>query len=62
MPQPLPYLNMKTIEGKHVHEILEQGKIVSEIVKSTPDIPEDNKSEKDGTTSEEDDKAEDMGD
>ena len=54
-------LEHETIEGKHVHEILEQGKIVSEIVKSTPDIPEDNKSEKDGTTSEEDDKAEDMG-
>ena len=34
-------LNFETIEGKHVHEILEHGKIISEIVKSPEPNTED---------------------
>jgi cell division protease FtsH len=30
-------LEYETIEGKHIHEILEHGKIISEVIKSTPD-------------------------
>jgi len=36
-------LEFETIEGKHIHEILEHGKIISEVIQSSPEsnIPED---------------------
>ena len=34
-------LEYETIEGKHIHEILEHGKIVSEISKSSEDLKKD---------------------
>jgi cell division protease FtsH len=53
-------LEHETIEGKHIHEILEKGKIVSPIVKSIPLSQEakkadENKEEKSSDKSKEDD-------
>ena len=39
-------LEYETIEGKHIHEILEHGKIISEVIKSTPDSSDTDKAEK----------------
>ena len=40
-------LEFETIEGKHIHEILEHGKIISEIVK--PSEPSDNTDDPDNS-------------
>ena len=40
-------LEHETIEGKHVHEILEHGKIISEIIKPSPIITKENESKED---------------
>ena len=39
-------LEHETIEGKHIHEILDQGKIISPIVKSIPLSQEGKKADK----------------
>ena len=39
-------LEHETIEGKHIHEILDQGKIVSEVIKSSDEVPDDQQLEK----------------
>jgi cell division protease FtsH len=46
-------LEYETIEGKHIHEILEHGKIISEVIKSTPDSSDTDKSEKESEAKEE---------
>jgi cell division protease FtsH len=38
-------LEYETIEGKHIHEILDHGKIISEIIKSSDVAPEDENGE-----------------
>ena len=38
-------LEHETIEGKHIHEILEHGKIISPVITSTPDDSKDEKEE-----------------
>jgi len=45
-------LEHETIEGKHIHEILDQGKIVSPIIKSEPLSQQGKKSEDDQKKSE----------
>jgi len=46
-------LEYETIEGKHIHEILEHGKIISEVIKSTPDSSDTDKAEKESEAKEE---------
>ena len=46
-------LEYETIEGKHIHEILEHGKIISEVIKSTPDSSDTDKAEKESEAMEE---------
>jgi cell division protease FtsH len=53
-------LEHETIEGKHIHEILDQGKIVSEIIKSSNEAPKDEQLEKENTKQEKDDKVSDL--
>ena len=38
-------LEHETIEGKHIHEILEHGKIISPVITSTPDDSKDEEEE-----------------
>jgi cell division protease FtsH len=53
-------LEHETIEGKHIHEILDQGKIVSEIIKSSNEAPKDEQLENENTKQEKDDKVSDL--
>ena len=46
-------LEYETIEGKHIHEILEHGKIISEVIKSSPDSSDTDKAEKESEAKEE---------
>ena len=46
-------LEYETIEGKHIHEILEHGKIISEVIKSTPDASGTDGAEKESEAKEE---------
>ena len=46
-------LEYETIEGKHIHEILEHGKIISEVIKSTPDSSNTDEAEKESEAKEE---------
>ena len=46
-------LEYETIEGKHIHEILEHGKIISEVIKSTPDSSDTDEAEKESEAKEE---------
>jgi len=46
-------LEYETIEGKHIHEILEHGHITSEVVKSTPDNSNSDESEEKSNAKEE---------
>ena len=46
-------LEYETIEGKHIHEILEHGKIISEVIKSTPDSSDTDKAEKESEAKDE---------
>ena len=53
-------LEHETIEGKHIHEILDQGKIVSEIVKSSNEVPGDEQVENENTKQEKEDEVSDL--
>ena len=46
-------LEYETIEGKHIHEILKHGKIISEVIKSTPDSSDTDEAEKESEAKEE---------
>jgi len=53
-------LEHETIEGKHIHEILDQGKIVSEIIKSSNEVPVDEQVEKENTKQEKEEEVSDL--
>ena len=53
-------LEHQTIEGKHIHEILDQGKIVSEIIKSSNEVPGDEQVEKENTKQEKEEEVSDL--
>ena len=55
-------LEHETIEGKHIHEILDEGKIISPIINSSPksEDEENDASEADENTKEQDSKEDDL--
>ena len=55
-------LEHETIEGKHIHEILDEGKIISPIINSSPksEDEENDATEADENTKEQDSKKDDL--
>ena len=53
-------LEHETIEGKHIHEILEHGKIISPVIKSQPEEKKDEVAEETPATDAETDKSDDI--
>ena len=54
-------LEHETIEGKHIHEILDKGEIISPVIKSIPLSQESEKDKKDAEEEKKDDKSKDDG-
>ena len=54
-------LEHETIEGKHIHEILDKGEIISPVIKTIPLSQESEKDKKDVEEEKEDDKSKDDG-
>ena len=53
-------LEHETIEGKHIHEILEHGKIISPVIKSQPEEKKEEAAEETPATDGETDKGDDV--